>query len=127
MIRRSWRTHLKGSTTPEAVLTVVSQYLDEWAAPEIATLPRGAWPGPLRTKADVLEHALKLNTVHAGFSGDPAALAGLQELLLFFTHASVRSNQLAALAAEARPSARDPLGDPLGDPRQRKPVSGDEY
>ena len=101
MIRRSWRTQLKASTTQEAVLTVVSQYLEEWKPEEIAALPRGAWPGTLRTKADVLAHALQLGTMHAGFEGEHRALAGLQELLLFFTHASVRSNQLAALLSEA--------------------------
>lgn len=101
MIRRSWRTQLKASTTQEAVLTVVSQYLDEWRPEEIAALPPGAWPGMLKTKADVLAHALKLGTMHASFVGAHRALAGLQELLLFFTHASVRSNQLAALLAEA--------------------------
>ncbi len=123
MIRRSWRTQLKATGTQEAVLTVVSQYLDEWRPDEISALPRGAWPGRLRSKSDVLAHALKLNTMHAGFDGDAAALAGLQELLLFFTHASVRSNQLAAIADEARPVSEPPLARPL----HRKPVSGDEY
>ena len=123
MIRRSWRTQLKASTTPEAVLTVVSQYLDEWMPEEIARLPRGAWPGPLRSKSDVLEHALKLNTMHAGFEGEPSTLAGLQELLLFFTHASVRSSQLAALSAEAQPGFRAAPSQVA----QKKPVSGDEY
>jgi len=42
VIRRSWRTHLKASTTQEAVLTVVSQYLDEWKREEISALPPGA-------------------------------------------------------------------------------------
>lgn len=124
MIRRSWRTHLKGTTTQEAVLTVVSQYLDEWQPEEISALPRGAWPGRLRSKSDVLAHALKLNTMHAGFAGDPTSLAGLQELLLFFTHASVRSNQLAALAAEAPQASAGLAPDKAG---QRKPVPGDEY
>jgi hypothetical protein len=98
VIRRSWRTHLKGTTTEEAVLTVVSQYLDEWKTEEVALLPRGAWPSPLKSRSDVLAHALKLGNMHASFTGSPQALAGVQELLLFFTHASVRSNQLAALA-----------------------------
>jgi len=123
VIRRSWRTHLKASTTTEAVLTVVSQYLDEWTPQEIARLPRGAWPGPLRSKSDVLQHALQLNTMHAGFAGDTAALAGLQELLLFFTHASVRSSQLDAISGEARSAVRTAFGTPA----YRKPVSDDEY
>ena len=123
MIRRSWRTHLKGCTTPEAVLTVVSQYLDEWSRDEIASLPGGAWPGPLRSKSDVHAHALKLNTMHASFGGDPAALAGLQELLLFFTHASVRCNQLAAAAANG---ASLPERDAAASAWRRKPVSDAE-
>lgn len=48
----------------------------------------------------LLEHALKLHTTHAGFVGEPTALAGLQELLLFFTHAAVC---VAKLAPSARP------------------------
>lgn len=120
MIRRSWRTQLKASTTQEAVLTVVSQYIEEWRPEEIAALPPGAWPGVLRTKSDVLAHALKLGTLHAAFTGEHRALAGLQELLLFFTHASVRSNQLAALLGEAagalqraphKPPNRNPVED----------------
>ena len=124
MIRRSWRTQLKGTTSEQAVLTVVSQYLEEWRPEEITALPHGAWPGPLRSKSDVLAHALKLNTMHAGFAGDPRALAGLQELLLFFTHASVRSNQIAVIAAEGASSGEAAAP---GMPGERKPVSGDEY
>jgi hypothetical protein len=119
VIRRSWRTQLKASTSQEAVLTVVSQYLDEWSPEEISALPRGAWPAPLRSRADVLAHALKLNTMHAAFDGDPRGLAGLQELLLFFTHASVRCNQLGAAGA--------PSHGAVDKPGQRKPVRGDEY
>lgn len=122
MIRRSWRTQLKASTTQEAVLTVVSQYLDEWKPEEIAALPRGAWPGMLTTKADVLAHALKLGAMHAAFAGEHRALAGLQELLLFFTHASVRSNQLAALLAEASSALQRTPHKPL----ERKSVGDDE-
>ena len=118
MIRRSWRTHLKASTTQEAVLTVVSQYLEEWKREEIAALPAGAWPGTLRSKADVLAHAVKLGTMHAAFAGEHRALAGLQELLLFFTHASVRSNQLAALLSEASDALQRAPGKPL----DRRPV-----
>jgi hypothetical protein len=118
VIRRSWRTQLKASTRQEAVLTVVSQYLDEWSPEEIGALPLGAWPGPLRSRADVLAHALKLNTMHASFDGDPRGLAGLQELLLFFTHASVRCNQLLPAGAMPHPAEK---------PGQRKPVRGDEY
>jgi hypothetical protein len=122
VIRRSWPTQLKASTTQEAVLTVVSQYLDEWKPEEIAALPRGAWPGTLQTKADVLAHALKLGAMHAAFVGQHRALAGLQELLLFFTHSSVRSNQLAALLAEANSALQKAPHKPL----QRRSVGDDE-
>jgi hypothetical protein len=122
VIRRSWRTQLKASTTQEAVLTVVSQFLDEWKPEEIAALPPGAWPGTLQTKADVLAHALKLGTMHTAFTGEHRALAGLQELLLFFTHSSVRSNQLAALLAEASSALQRTPHNPL----QRKSVADDE-
>lgn len=124
MIRRSWRTHLKGTTSQEAVLTVVSQYLDEWKTEEVAGLPRGAWPGPLRSRADVLAHALKLGNMHAGFTGTGPALTGLQELLLFFTHASVRCNQLAALA-ESDPGSAPKTGLPHAKAAQR-PVTGED-
>src|SRR3954470_22912626 len=53
VIRRSWRTQLKASTTQEAVLTVVSQFLEEWSPGEIAALPREARPGRLISKSDV--------------------------------------------------------------------------
>jgi hypothetical protein len=118
VIRRSWRTQLKASTSQEAVLTVVSRYLDEWRPEEISALPHGAWPASLRARADVLAHALKLNTMHASFDGDPRGLAGLQELLLFFTHASVRCNQLAPAGVPPHPAEK---------PGQRRPVRGDEY
>lgn len=124
MIRRSWRTHLKATTSEQAVLTVVSQYLDEWKTEEVAALPRGAWPAPLRSRSDLLAHALKLGNMHAGFTGSAQALAGVQELLLFFTHASVRCNQLAALAgpdAGTGPKTHAPHAKPT-----ERPVSGDE-
>lgn len=124
MIRRSWRTHLKGTTSQEAVLTVISQYLDEWNREEIAALPPGAWPAPLRSRSDVLAHALRLGNLHAGFQGSHPALAGVQELLLFFTHASVRCNQLAALAQPDAGTASK-AGMPHGKP-QHRPVSDEE-
>ncbi|HZZ94013.1 MAG TPA: hypothetical protein VFE23_15740 [Usitatibacter sp.] len=99
MIRRSWRTRLKASVTPEAVLTVVSQFLEEWSPPEIADLPEGAWPRPLVSKSDVVAHALKLGNMHAVYSGPANRLGGLQEMLLFFTHAAVRIAHLAAIAS----------------------------
>jgi hypothetical protein len=121
VIRRSWRTHLKASTTPEAVLTSVSQYLEEWSAAEVASLPSGAWPAPLRTRADLVAHAVKLGKLHSEFAGEPRSLAALQELLLFFTHAAVRITQLTPLPeAEPQRDAQNP------GPAMRKPVAGEE-
>ena len=105
MIRRSWRTQLKAATTQQAVLTVVSQFLDEWSPNEVSMLPPEAWPRALASREDVVQHALRLGRIHAEVSGMSRGLPGVQELLLFFTHASVRISQLAALAALHEPAA----------------------
>lgn len=118
MIRRSWRTQLKASTTQQAVLTVVSQFLDEWSPTEVAMLPPDAWPGPLASRNDVVQHALRLSRLHADLSGSTHGMPGVQELLLFFTHASVRISQLAALAAMNTPDATQV--------RSAKPVTDSE-
>ena len=109
MIRRSWRTQLKAATTQQAVLSVVSQFLDDWSPPEVSALPPRAWPGTLTSKDDVVQHALRLSQLHAELSAAPGALTGLQELLLFFTHASVRVSHLAAFAAMQEPAPSAPL------------------
>lgn len=104
MIRRSWRTQLKAATTQEAVLSVVSHFLDEWTPQEVNALPPQAWPRGLATKADVVQHALRLSQLHAEFPASPThGLQGVQEMLLFFTHAAVRISQLAAIAALQEP------------------------
>jgi hypothetical protein len=109
VIRRSWRTQLKAATTQQAVLTVVSQFLDEWSSAEVAALPLDAWPGPLSSRGDVVQHALTLSRLHALTPDTSRGLGGIQEMLLFFTHASVRISQLAAIAAlNAPPSAGAP-------------------
>jgi hypothetical protein len=115
VIRRSWRTQLKASTTQEAVLTVVSQFLEEWSPGEIAALPREARPGRLLSKSDVVRHALDLGRIHADYAGTPGHLAGLQEMLLFFTHASVRIAHLAAVAQLNTPSTASPGMKPVAD------------
>jgi hypothetical protein len=118
VIRRSWRTQLKAATTQEAVLTVVSQFLEEWAPAEIAALPPEAWPPRLASRSDVVQHALHLSRIHADSGTSSRGLSGVQELLLFFTHASVRISQLAAPDA-----AHDPASLPL---RSVKPVTDSE-
>ena len=118
MIRRSWRTQLKASTTQQAVLTVVSQFLDEWSPQEVAALPPEAWPPPLTSRNGVVQHALRLGRLHADLSAMARGFAGVQELLLFFTHASVRISQL-----DAAVTAREPDAVPL---RSSKPVTDSE-
>lgn len=118
MIRRSWRTQLKAATTQQAVLTVVSQFLDEWAPWEVAAVPPEAWPAALASRDDVVQHALRLSRIHADLGGSARGLSGVQELLLFFTHASVRISQLAALG-----SALEPEPPPA---RTSKPVTDSE-
>lgn len=116
MLRRSWRTALKAAVTEQDVLGVVTRYCAEWTAPEIATLPRGAWPSRIATRGDVLSHAAVLGGLHSRFGGAPASLAGLQELLLFFTHAAVRIAKLDG--------GRGPEGTAAGKSEDYKPVMG---
>lgn len=120
MIRRSWRTQLKAATTQQAVLTVVSQFLDEWSPHEVAALPPEAWPPPLASRDDVAQHALRLSRMHADLGASPRGLSGVQELLLFFTHAAVRASQLAAASALHEPDA------PAVPIRSVKPVTDSE-
>lgn len=106
MIRHSWRTQLKAAAREKDVLAVVRGYLAEWSQGEIAQLPPGAWPARISGRADILAHAALLAGVHARFDGSPSALPGLQEMLLFFTHAAVRVTQIAA-AVEHPPANED--------------------
>ena len=128
MIRRSWRTHLKATTTQEAVLTVVSQFLDEWTPGEISLLPPEAWPQPITSRSALLAHAFRLGRMHSEFQGPSESLFGLQELLLFFTHAAVRITQLATLAQHGveRLPTRSDLPRPAAAPAPSKPVADEE-
>lgn len=94
MVRHSWRTHLKGAGTVDAVLGVVEQFLGEWKPDEVALLPKGSWPKALKSRKDVIDCSFRLGEMHADFSGNAASLARLQELLLFFTHVAVRITQV---------------------------------
>lgn len=96
MIRHRWRTHLKSATTEAAVVDLVRGYLAEWTAHEIRSLPGTAWPGKIEDRSDIMSWMFRVGEAHARFRGDEAALARLQELLLFFTHAAVRVTQIAA-------------------------------
>jgi hypothetical protein len=121
VVRYSWRTQLKAAATPEAVLDLISRFLDEWKREEVASLPGDAWPRAIASKKQVLDFTLRLGQIHAAFRGDSATLARVQELLLFFTHASVRITQLDSMradlqpsGAEARPMAKRPVADEEG-------------
>lgn len=87
-------------------MALVRNYLGEWDAGEIESLPPGTWPCEVRDRADIMSWMFRIGEVHGKFRGNSASLMRLQELLLFFTHAAVRVTQIAA-AAE-RPPANDP-------------------
>lgn len=82
---------------------MVRGYLAEWSQGEVAQLPPGAWPARISGRADILAHAALLAGVHARFDGSASALPGLQEMLLFFTHAAVRTAKLGSAAEAADP------------------------
>ena len=129
MVRHSWRTQLKGADSVEAVLAVVTQYLGEWRPEEVSSLPKGCWPSSLSSRKDVIDCAFRLSELHANFDGSGASLARLQELLLFFTHVSVRITQVERSRADegsANASAfldTDPTGGAT-EPPTANPVTG---
>ena len=100
MVRHSWRTHLKAAADERAVVDVVARYLAEWKPAEVEALPDGAWPTRLPTPRAVIEHAVQLARLHAAHDVARGGLAYLQEMLLFFTHASVAITRLAAVRGE---------------------------
>jgi hypothetical protein len=97
MIRYRWRTELKKADTEAEVLDIVRAYLATWTTEDVAALPKGATPPPMNVAKDVTGYTFLLAEVHARFEGSEQSLARLQELLLFFTHASVRATQLRAV------------------------------
>lgn len=101
MIRYRWRSHLKASSSEQAVLDLVGAYLREWLPDERRAVPAAAWPARIETRRDLTTWAFRLGELHAEFEGDPRALAPLQDLLLFATHAAVRITQLSAEASAA--------------------------
>jgi hypothetical protein len=106
-VRFKWRTHLKAAQKEQDVLVLIRAYMAEWKDEEIARLPAGAWPRILESRKDVLAMAFRIGQAHTHFSGSPAELASIQELLLFMTQASVRITQLMATrGSSAEPDAR---------------------
>ena len=109
MIRHRWRTHLKNAATENDVVELVQGYLREWSPDEIRSLPGSAWPGKIAERGDIMFWMFRVGEAHAKFRGDATALARLQELLLFLTHAAVRVTQIA-FHGEGKPSANDDSG-----------------
>jgi hypothetical protein len=107
VIRHRWRTHLKNAATEQDVVDLVQGYLREWRVDEIRSLPGPAWPGKIADRGDIMFWMFRVGEVHAKFRGDAAALARLQELLLFFTHAAVRVTQIVFHGEGRQPSAND--------------------
>ena len=127
MVRYSWRTAFKNAASPDEVLGVVAQFLDEWKPAEIALLPPGGWPPQLASRDALIQYTLHLGEIHGRFRERGEALAKLQELLLFFTHASVRITQVEAFGAEPpkRPSSASLDGAPPGPTSSlKKPLPG---
>jgi hypothetical protein len=119
MVRQSWRTELKAAQSERDALGVVRAWLGEWSQGEIAALPPHAWPGRIDDRADVLAHAAVLAGLHACFEGNGGELRGVQELLLFFTHAAVRIARIASEEPAADPPPRTRVA--VGAGARRKP------
>lgn len=62
----------------------------------MAQLPNAAWPMRIDSAKSLSEWMFRLGELHREFQGRSSeTVARLEELLLFFTHASVRMAQLA--------------------------------
>ena len=96
MIRHRWRTAIKNAGDEKALLAIVNEYLGEWTWAEMAELPNAAWPTHVDTAKSLSEWTFRLGELHREFHGRSSTLlTRLDELQLFFTHASVRMAQLA--------------------------------
>lgn len=95
-MRHRWRSAIKNALDEKAVLAIVNEYLGEWTWGEMAQLPNAAWPVRIDTAKSLAEWTFRLGELHREFQGRSSeTLARLEELLLLFTHASVRMAQLA--------------------------------
>jgi hypothetical protein len=109
LIRHRWRSHIKNTHGEAELLALVRDYLAEWTPLEREQLPSAAWPARIQSKKELAQWAFRLGELHAEFTGGPPqTLARLQDMLLFFTHASVRMAQLAHAAV---PDAKNERGD----------------
>ena len=106
MTRHRWRTELKACASEVEVLKVVERYLGEWSPEELRQLPAGVAPGTFTSAKAVADYTFGLGRAHAAFDGGSRDLALLQEILLFFTQASVRVTQLRMDEPPGRAGAR---------------------
>ena len=96
MIRHRWRSHIRNAADEAALLGVTNQYLKEWTWVERLRLPRDAWPERIQSARSLSEWTFRLAELNHEFRDAPwPTVEGLQNLLLFFTHASVRMAQLS--------------------------------
>lgn len=96
MIRHRWRSHIRNAADESTLLSLVNEYLKEWTWGEKERLPHAAWPGRIENAKSLSEWTFRLAELHREFHGAPCdMLTGLEHLLLFFTHASVRMAQLS--------------------------------
>ncbi|HZZ94014.1 MAG TPA: hypothetical protein VFE23_15745 [Usitatibacter sp.] len=105
MVRYRWRTLLKAALDASDVVRLVERFVGEWSADEVLALPQAARPTAPRTARAVVDHSVELARLHATFDGPAQTLAGLQEMLLFFTHAAVAIVRLTASQTSASATA----------------------
>jgi len=87
---------VKNAADEAALLAVTNTYLKEWTRAERARLPSDAWPHRIDHAKGLAEWTFRLAELNREFQDAPWALVEeLQNLLLFFTHASVRMAQLS--------------------------------
>jgi len=96
LIRHRWRSHIKNAANEAALLAVTNKYLKEWTWAERLRLPQDAWPGRIESAKSLSEWTFRLAELNREFQDASwPTVEGLQNLLLFFTHASVRMAQLS--------------------------------
>jgi hypothetical protein len=100
MVRHSWRTQLKAASDERHVVSLVARYRSEWTPAEIEQLPHGAWADAPDTARGIVDHSVRLAVMHAHMDPGAPALAALQQLLLFYTHAAVAVTRLTRAGME---------------------------
>ena len=78
------------------MLKVVERFLGHWSAEELRLLPVA--PGVFTSARAISDFSSRVGHAHSTYDGPNESLHLLQEMLLFFTQASVRVTQLRAAA-----------------------------